>query len=49
MGDMPVPEHWKFAIVIGVPHEWEQFVSNPQYGDSLDAYNRARNGRLAFG
>ena len=42
MGDMPVPEHWKFVIVIGVPHEWEQFVSNPQYGDSLDAYNRAR-------
>ena len=37
-----VPEHWKFAIVIGVPHEWDQFVSNPQYGDSLDAYNRAR-------
>jgi len=42
MGDMPVPEHWKFVIAIGVPHEWEQFVSNPQYGDSLDAYNRAR-------
>lgn len=42
MGDMPVPEHWKYAIVIGVPHEWEQFISNPQYGDSLDAYNRAR-------
>lgn len=37
-----VPEHWKYAIVFGVPHEWEQFVSNPQYGDSLDAYNRTR-------
>ncbi len=42
MGDMPVPEHWKFAIAIGVPHEWDQFISNPQYGDSLDAYNRVR-------
>ncbi len=42
MGDDPVPEHWKFVVVLGVPHEWEQFVSNPQYGDSLDAYNRAR-------
>ena len=43
MGPAEVPEHWKFAISIGVPHEWDQFVSNPQYGDSLDAYNRARN------
>ena len=42
MEPAPVPEHWKYAIVIGVPHEWDQFVSNPQYGDSLDAYNRAR-------
>ena len=42
MGDNPVPEHWKFAIAIGVPHEWDQFLSNPQYGDSLDAYNRVR-------
>jgi len=38
----PVPQHWKFAIVLGVPHEWDQLVSNPQYGDSLDAYSRVR-------
>jgi reductive dehalogenase len=42
MEGMPVPEHWKFAIAIGVPHEWDQFISNPQYGDSLDAYDRVR-------
>ncbi len=38
----PVPSHWKFVIVLGVPHEWDQLVSNPQYGDSLDAYARVR-------
>jgi len=38
----PVPTHWKFVIVLGVPHEWDQLVSNPQYGDSLDAYARVR-------
>ena len=44
MQDEPheIPEHWKYCIVLGIPHEWDQFVSNPQYGDSLDAYARAR-------
>ncbi|MCP4654045.1 MAG: reductive dehalogenase [bacterium] len=37
-----IPEHWKYVIVLGVPHEWDQLVSNPQYGDSLDAYTRVR-------
>jgi reductive dehalogenase len=38
----PVPKHWKYIIVFGVPHEWDQVVSNPVYGDSLDAYTRCR-------
>jgi len=38
----PVPEHWKYVIVFGVPHEWDQVVSNPQYGDSMDGYVRCR-------
>jgi epoxyqueuosine reductase len=42
MEEYEVPEHWKYAIVVGVPHEWDQLASNPQYGDSLDAYMRVR-------
>jgi ferredoxin len=37
-----VPEHWQYVIVLGIPHEWDQLVSNPQYGDSVDAYTRLR-------
>jgi epoxyqueuosine reductase len=42
MAQDPVPKHWKYVIVIGIPHEWDQLVSNPQYGDSYDAYMRLR-------
>ena len=48
-GPWDPPEHWQYAIVIGVPHEWEQVLSNPAHGTSYDGYNRVRNasGRLA--
>ena len=36
------PEHWQYAIVFGVPHEWDQFFSNPVYGTTYDAYARLR-------
>ncbi len=37
-----VPEHWKFAIVIAVPHEWDSMYANPTYGTSYDAYSKLR-------
>jgi epoxyqueuosine reductase len=48
-GPFEKPEHWEYAIVMGVPHEWEQVLSNPAHGTSYDGYNRVRNasGRMA--
>ncbi len=47
-GPYEVPAHWEYAIVVGVPHEWDQMLSNPAHGTSYDGYNRVRNaaGRL---
>jgi len=44
-----VPEHWEYAIAIGVPHEWDQVLSNPAHGTSYDAYARSAvaSGRIA--
>lgn len=42
-GPFEVPKHWKYAIVVGVPHEWDQVLSNPAHGTSYDGYNRVRN------
>ena len=33
------PGHWKHAIVIAIPHEWESLYANPVYGTSYDAYS----------
>lgn len=48
-GEFAVPAHWKLAIALGVPHEWDQMLSNPAHGTSYDAYARAAiaAGRLA--
>lgn len=35
-----MPAHWEYAIVIGVPMEWDVIVSSPQFSTSADAYNR---------
>jgi epoxyqueuosine reductase len=35
-----LPAHWKYAIMIGVPMEWDVVLSNPQFGTSDEAYNR---------
>jgi reductive dehalogenase len=35
-----MPAHWEYAIVIGVPMEWDVVLSNPQFGTSNDAYDR---------
>lgn len=35
-----LPEHWKYAICIGVPMEWDVVLANPQLGTSSDAYAR---------
>jgi len=42
MGDYEVPAHWKYAIVFGCPHEWDQFYANPTNGSSFDAYSNLR-------
>ncbi|NOQ25069.1 MAG: reductive dehalogenase [Bacteroidales bacterium] len=36
------PKHWKYAIVIAVPHEWDAMYANPTYGTSYDAYSMLR-------
>lgn len=41
-GAFEVPPHWEFAIAVGVPHEWDQMLSNPAHGTSYDGYARAR-------
>ncbi len=41
-GPFEVPPHWKYAIALGVPHEWDQMLSNPAHGTSYDAYARSR-------
>lgn len=33
------PKHWKYAIVIAIPHEWDSMYANPTYGTSYDAYS----------
>ena len=35
-----MPEHWEFAIVIGVPMEWDVILASPQFSTSYDAYDR---------
>ncbi|MCP4896046.1 MAG: reductive dehalogenase [bacterium] len=41
-GPFEVPAHWEYAIAVGVPHEWDQMLSNPAHGTSYDGYARAR-------
>lgn len=40
--DYDVPSHWKYAVVIAVPHEWDSMYANPTYGTSYDAYSKLR-------
>ena len=40
-GSYDIPEHWKYVIAFGVPHQWEQVNSNPNSGTSFDAYARS--------
>jgi epoxyqueuosine reductase len=35
-----MPEHWEYAIVLGVPMEWDIVMGSPQFSTSGDAYNR---------
>ena len=35
-----MPAHWEYAIVIGVPMEWDVIIASPQFSTSYDAYNR---------
>ena len=40
--EFDVPKHWKYAVVIAVPHEWDSMYANPTYGTSYDAYSKLR-------
>jgi len=40
-GHYEVPGHWQYVIAFGVPHQWEQVNSNPNFGTSFDAYSRS--------
>jgi len=35
-----LPDHWKYAIVMGVPMEWDEVLGSPQMSTSQDAYAR---------
>jgi reductive dehalogenase len=35
-----LPEHWKYAVVIGVPMEWDTVLGSPQTSTSYEAYDR---------
>lgn len=35
-----MPEHWEYAIVIGVPMEWDVILASPQASTSYDGYDR---------
>jgi reductive dehalogenase len=35
-----LPEHWKYAIVIGVPMEWDVVLGSPNMSTSYEAYDR---------
>ena len=39
---LQIPDHWKYAIVIGSPMSWDPMYANPNYGTSNDAYSRSR-------
>ena len=35
-----MPEHWEYAIVLGVSMEWDVILSSPQASTSYDGYDR---------
>ncbi len=40
--DFAPPKHWKYAIVLATPHEWDTLYANPTYGTSYDGYSREK-------
>lgn len=40
--DFKMPAHWKYGIVFGVPHEWDQLYASPTYSTSYDGYSQLR-------
>ena len=39
---LDVPEHWKYAVVVGTPMSWDPLYASPNYSTSYDAYARSR-------
>lgn len=42
LGEYPFPPHWKYAVVIAIPHEWDSLYAAPNFGTSFDAYSSLR-------
>ena len=40
-GTYAIPNHWKYVIAFGIPHQWDQVNSNPNMATSFDAYSRS--------
>lgn len=41
-----LPEHWEYAIVLGVPMEWDVMLSSPQSSTSYEGYDRVSTAAL---
>jgi len=41
-----MPAHWEYAIVVGVPMEWDVVLSSPQASTSYDGYDRVSTAAL---
>ena len=39
---LTVPQHWKYAVVVGTPLPWDRIDANPTDGTSDDEYSRSR-------
>ena len=41
-----MPAHWEYAIVVGVPMEWDTIMSSPQGSTSYEGYDRVSTAAL---
>jgi len=41
-----LPSHWQYAIVLGIPMEWDTVLASPQASTSYEAYDRVSTAAL---
>ncbi len=39
---LEIPDHWKYAVVVGTPMSWDRMDATPNYGTSNGACSRSR-------